>query len=659
MSAVKSPSVRAQILTRRTYNRPLNDEGTVFETFPQTIARAKYHQTWLWERAQGGSLNAAQSAEMDELEELMLGRMVSLAGRTLWLGGTEIVKRREASNFNCSFVEVRTVHDAVDVFWLLLQGCGVGFKPINGALSGFTRRMEVEVVPSVRVGKGRETNVETFDQATKVWTISIGDSAEAWAKALGKIVAGKFAAKKIVLDCSEIRQGGQRLKGYGWISSGYEPLARAFESICAIMNRQAGKLLNKMDILDVVNWMGTVLTESRASAQMAIMDFGDPEWYAFATAKDKKIINSTHWHRQQSNNSLLFWEQPTKKQLKDLFELIVELGGSEPGFINAQAALARAPWFKGFNPCGEIILANHGFCNLVELDVARWSGDHLGMHRAHRLIARANYRQTLVNLRDGILQDAWHQTNEYLRLCGVGITGVVRRPDMSAYDYRQLRNTAISGAYEMADELGTERPKNVTTIKPSGSLSKAIFDTTEGVHRPLAKYIFNNVRFSRSDGNVKKLLDAGYKIFDHPTIKGAVLVCIPYAYEDVHLETVNGKEVDRESAINQLERYRQMQHSYVDQNTSITISYEKNEIKSMQDWFLKNWPDYVATSFVFRNDATKTAEDLGYAYLPQEVVTKETYHAYADKLRPVDLDNTGSLDDELEAECVKGVCPVR
>ncbi|SVD26250.1 uncharacterized protein METZ01_LOCUS379104, partial [marine metagenome] len=46
-------STRAQVVTRRTYNRPLNTEGTIFETWEQTIGRVIAHQKWLWERAKG------------------------------------------------------------------------------------------------------------------------------------------------------------------------------------------------------------------------------------------------------------------------------------------------------------------------------------------------------------------------------------------------------------------------------------------------------------------------------------------------------------------------------------------------------------------------------------------------------------------------------
>ena len=112
----------------------------------------------------------------------------------------------------------------------------------------------------------------------------------------------------------------------------------------------------------------------------------------------------------------------------------------------------------------EILLGNKSFCNLSEVDVGKFRGDSAGLRRATHLAARANYRQTCVNLLDGILQEAWHLNNEFLRLCGVGVTGVARRPDMSAYDWSDLQRTATTGAYSMADELGLPRPKNVTTV---------------------------------------------------------------------------------------------------------------------------------------------------------------------------------------------------
>ena len=115
-------SLRSQLLTRRTYNRPLDEEGKVFETFEMTIDRVIGHQKWLWERAQNRPLDWAQALELDELRSLMLDRKVLMSGRTLWLGGTDIAKYREASQFNCAFTHAETVYDIVDILWLLMQG---------------------------------------------------------------------------------------------------------------------------------------------------------------------------------------------------------------------------------------------------------------------------------------------------------------------------------------------------------------------------------------------------------------------------------------------------------------------------------------------------------------------------------------------------------
>ena len=66
----------------------------------------------MWERAAGDELET--ETELNELRQLLLDRKVMLSGRTLWLGGTEIAKRREASQFNCAHLKVETIHDIVD-----------------------------------------------------------------------------------------------------------------------------------------------------------------------------------------------------------------------------------------------------------------------------------------------------------------------------------------------------------------------------------------------------------------------------------------------------------------------------------------------------------------------------------------------------------------
>lgn len=649
-------SARAEIITRRTYCRPTNDEGTEFETWACVCSRVLEHQRWLWSRVLGRELINEEMAELNELFLLMLERKALPAGRTLWLGGTGVSRTRESSQFNCSFTKVGTISDAVDVLWLLLQGCGVGFRPSTGTLSGFSKPIDnIEHKYSERPidYKGRETNRERWNADTGTWSIQVGDSAEGWAKAFGKLLAGKYPADKLIFDTTHVRGAGARLSGYGWISQGDKAMQKAIAGICKIMSRRAGQLLTAIDILDVVNLMGTILS-SRRSAEIALYPYGNPEWHAFATAKDNYWEDNPH--RAQSNNSLLFYNKPSLKELNSVLDMMYESGGSEPGFYNAEAARLRAPWFKGTNPCGEILLGNKSFCNLVEVNLAAFKDDPRGLHRAMWLIARANYRQTCVDLDDGVLQRAWHENNEFLRLCGVGITGIAARPELTPYDYRVLRNYATLGAYSMADELGTPRPKLVTTIKPSGSLSK-IMDCPEGGHTPPGRYIFNNVGFGHHNPMVAQLQVAGYEVRDNPLDSEGVLIKLPVSYESVEFEHEDDMWFNNESAVDQLNRYKMLMDNYVDHNASITVSYDEVELNDIAEWLDRNWDHYVGVSFLKRQDPRASAEELGHPYLPQEVVRESDYNRYVANLRPIEYNL--SVEDEIEDECATGACPIK
>lgn len=667
------PTARAMALALRTYHRPIKDGSAQLETWEQVVERVISHQRWLWERALGRSLNEAQEDELEEIRGLIFNRYIAPAGRTLWLGGTELSRLRESSMFNCAYTHIETVYDVVDALWLLLQGCGVGFKPITGTLNGFRRPLsEIKVIRSQRTEKGGNPhNVETYNPETYTWTIKIGDSAIAWAKAVGKLIAGKFPARTLILDCSEIRPAGTRLKGYGWISSGDEQIAKAFKAIAKILSDRADQLLTRMDILDIVNWLGTILS-SRRSAEIALFEYGKPEWEEFAMAKKEWWLKDNA-HRQQSNNSLLFYNKPTRQELEQVFQLILESGGSEPGFINGVEAERRAPWFKGCNPCVEILLGNKSFCNLTEVNVLAFKGDKVGLERALYLAGRMNYRQTMVNLRDEILQEAWHLNNDFLHLCGVGLTGVRARPDLTAYDFKRMRNITVSAAYSMANELNSPLPKNVTCIKPSGTISKIMGteewgEVPEGIHMPMGKYIFNYITFSRHDPLIAKFRAAGYVVKDKPYEPESVLVKFPVKYENVPFTratatrkngTVEEVEVNADSAVAQLDWYGMLQTTWCEQNVSNTISYDPSEIPSIIDWLQENWDCYVGVSFLFRNDPTKNAEDLGYAYLPQEVVTKEAFEAYTSTLKDIDYSGIEMRDDDYAESCATGACPIR
>jgi ribonucleoside-triphosphate reductase len=185
---------------------------------------------------------------------------------------------------------------------------------------------------------------------------------------------------------------------------------------------------------------------------------------------------------------------------------------------------------------------------------------------------------------------------------------------------------------------------------------------------PLGKYIFNKQTLSKHDPLVARFRAAGYEVVEKPYEPESVLVTFPVKYDTVPFTRTsvtrkNGKvedvEVNLESAVSQLERYRLLQETWCDQNVSITVSYDPTEIKDIINWMDEHWDSYVGVSFIYRNDPTKNAEDLGYAYLPQEVKTKEDYDVYVSKLKEIDYNGIEFRDEEVEAGCAGGVCPVR
>jgi adenosylcobalamin-dependent ribonucleoside-triphosphate reductase len=647
-------SSRALAVDVRTYRRFINGE---LETFDKSMYRAQFaHHQRLAEEA-GKRIDPC---ELWELLSLGLNRQSWVAGRTRWLGGTDYAFSRPCCQFNCAFTEIASVYDFVDAAWLLLNGCGVGFRPVVGTLRGFERRLAVNYVPGSDdpAYRGNPENQETVSDG--VWTIRVGDSAQAWAKALGKLLAPPSGVTSLTLDMSNVRGPGGRLAGYGWVCNGWKPLLDSMVTITGILNRKAGNLLDEIDIGDCVNLVGSTLS-SRRSAQIWLLDSLNPRIREFMSAK--KDYWHENPHRRQSNNTVQYWVEPSEGELRELLYYADATGG-DPGIENATAARIKCPWFSGSNPCHEILLPRNGFCNVVTNCLPRLRRDFAAMERAVYLIARANYRQTCVNLRDGILSPAWDQTNQSLRLCGVSLTGIVQTDWLTDFQIRRLRNAAVCGAYSQADDWDVPRPQAVTTIKPEGTGSKAmgspLTEVTEGIHRPIGQHLFNWINFSVHDPLVPRLESAGYKTLLNPSDGNNVLVCFPVEYKNVGLTHHEGKYVNLEPAVDQLNRYLRWNNLWADHTVSATISYDPDEIPAIAKWVKEHWHrGYIATAFLRRTDPTKTARDLGHPYLPQEVVTEGVYLDYLSTLRPYGVEG---LTDEFtvdEPGCQGGVCPTR
>ena len=97
------PTPRAMATALRTYHRPVKEGRLCLNPGTRLLIGSFAISAGLWERALCRFLNEREDDELEEMRRLITNRYIAPAGRTLWLGGTELSRMRESSMFNCSY----------------------------------------------------------------------------------------------------------------------------------------------------------------------------------------------------------------------------------------------------------------------------------------------------------------------------------------------------------------------------------------------------------------------------------------------------------------------------------------------------------------------------------------------------------------------------
>ncbi len=177
------------------------------------------------------------------------------------------------------------------------------------------------VVPSTRTERGgQEDSSEHIDMEAGTWRIVFRRQREGLGQGHRHAVRREAARVGAGARFSELRPGGKRLRGYGWISSGWEPLAKAMAAIAAIMQGAAHRTLTQGRADRHHQLLGTVLS-SRRSAQICLIEeteattwealLAELGWYVdFKTDRWERVQGQ----REQSNNSIgLHAQAPSRR----------------------------------------------------------------------------------------------------------------------------------------------------------------------------------------------------------------------------------------------------------------------------------------------------------------------------------------------------------
>jgi len=219
-----------------------------------------------------------------------------------------------------------------------------------------------------------------------------------------------------------------------------------------------------------------------------------------------------------------------------------------------------------------------------------------------------------------------------------------------------LRTIAEKSAKDYSINHGLAIPHTVTTIKPSGTISK-IMNCTEGAHLPSMLYYLRWIIFPKDGQKHKEFESRGYPIQDvSHQYDGCIVVGFPTKQpivdtipEDLICTADNTKPEDHFTWLRLLEKYW-LGGSTRNNQISYTLKYNPNEMSypEFMEMILENQPTIKCC-------AVMPIEDVSaYAYTPEQSVTKEKYE---ELLSLIDVAKEEAYDEE-KLECESGICPI-
>lgn len=667
----------------RTYSRYLNDKNRRENWFETVLRTTEYNINLGIDFKKKNNLEVNMEEERKEAKRLfdnLFNLRTFTSGRTLYMGGTEIVKEYPLSNFNCCFTFIKKFHDFVDIFYLLMLGAGVGVRIDKDFINEMPEVRKTSIINRYESIERESLDKEDIENTIliintnnhKKAVIKVGDSKEGWCNALDiyfeLITLPKYKhIEAITIDYSFVRPAGERLKRFGGRASGYGSLERMFEKISHVINSTKNGILKTIDVLDIANIISENVVSGgvRRSAMMVICDEEDEEVIhakkdLYKVVNGKWIENINISHRKMSNNSVLYKEKPSLEKIKEMLNSI-KING-EPGFINGIEAKRRKDSFKGCNPCGEILLQSHECCNLTTNNLVSFVDDENKLHidelkEVLKLSTRVAIRMTLVKAE----LPEWNEVMEKDRIIGVSLTGMMDMMNKIGMSYdelarllRELKDTVHEEGRRYCNELGISVPELMTTIKPEGTIS-TLPCVSSGIHFSHSHYYIRRVRISVTDPLYKMIEKLKcYPIFNEngQTDENCTTKVIEFP-----VKAPEGKTKYDVGAIEQLELYKMSMMNWTDHNTSITVHVRDDEWDDVAKWLYDNFEYVVGITFLPLMEET-------YPVLPYEAISKDEYERRVKEIKPLNYELLKYYDDDeeheiLDKECAGGACPIR
>lgn len=623
----------AEFVFYRTYARWIEEEGRR-ETWIETVDR---YMAFM-KKNLGNKLSAR---DYDRVREAILKQEAMPSMRLLQFAGVP-AERTNVCAYNCSYTTPTRIEDFGEAMYVLMCGAGLGFS---------VESKYVQQLPQIKEQSGK-----------KLKTHVIPDTKEGWADALVHGMKAWFSGRDVDFDYSQLRPAGARLKTMGGRSSGPEPLCNVIDFSREKILKRQGRRLSNIDVHDIMCKIGEVVVAGgvRRSALISLSDLDDGD---MRDAKRGQFYY-TEPQRVMSNNSAVYTEKPSNEDFIDEWVALMKSGSGERGIFNRAALKTSLPERRltflkgdvsnlGSNPCGEIVLQPHQFCNLSEVVAREKDTEETLLEKIRIATILGTYQSTLTNF--GYLSDAWKKNCEAERLIGVSLTGqwdssVARKKSV----LKKLRAEVIKTNRAYAKKWGINEATCTTTVKPSGTVSQVV-DSASGMHARHSEYYIRRVRIASNDPLFRMMKDQGvpYK----PEVGQSLNDANTFVLEFPIKSPKSSAYKDDLSAIEQLEHWKKLKLNYTEHNPSVTISVGEDEWITVANWVYINWDIVGGLAFLPRDNHV-------YQLAPYEAIDEKRYDELVKDLGQIDFseivlyEKQDTTEVKKELACAGGTCDI-
>lgn len=629
------------------YFSDIFSEFIYYRTYSRWIEGKRRRETWMetvdryldFMREKLG--NRLNGAEFDELRQAILHQRVMPSMRLLWSAGPA-ARGNNIAAYNCSFVAPTALEDLADIMYLLMSGVGVGFS---------VESQHVQKLPIIE----RQTGIALAAH-------QVEDSREGWGDALKAGLQAWYEGKDIRFDFSRLRPAGARLKTMGGRSSGPAPLRALLDFARGKILACQGRRLHNIDLHDIICKIGEVVERGgvRRAALISLSDFDDEE---MREAKSGHFYISQP-QRIMANNSAVYNRKPKAVDfLREWLEL-ARGGTGERGIFNRGGLQAQMPtrrwgpfqdhlYSSGINPCGEIILRSHQFCNLTEV-VARPEDNESSLTEKIRLATiLGTYQAMLTDF--PYISPQWRKNCEEERLLGVSITGLWDCPAVrDAGVLGRLRDQAVSANRHFAERFGINPATAVTCVKPSGTVSQLV-NAASGMHPRYAAHYIRRIRISANDPLLAMLRDQKFPCYPETGQEQSTAATFVLEFP-VKAPAGCVTRADLNAAA-QLEHWQTVKQHFAEHNPSVTVSVADDEWIEVANWLYNSWQIVGGLSFLPRSETV-------YELAPYAEIGEEEYKKRLAALPELDFsrivvyEKRDSTLGAKEFACMGGVCEI-